>query len=292
MKQPLLAVEANFDLVKFPVMASAKLDGVRGIVEKGVIYSRSGKPIRNKFIQAYFKDHPELDGLDGELIVGDPNAKDVFLKTSSGVMSIDGQPEFFYYVFDSVKDPNLAYQKRHAKYVVPLANEHVIVLEQKLINNKTELEAYEELVVVKMGFEGLIIRDPNAVYKFGRSTSKEGILLKVRRFKDGEAIILDSVELLSNQNDAKQDVFGYTEHSSQKSGMVPMDTLGSFHVKDLKSGQIFNIGTGFSAEQRNEYWKKRKSLKGKLVKYRYFDVGVKDLPRFPVFHGFRDKIDM
>jgi DNA ligase-1 len=30
---------------------------------------------------------------------------------------------------------------------------------------------------------------------------------------------------------------------------------------------------------------------GKLVKYKYFAIGVKDAPRHPVFLGFRSKLD-
>lgn len=291
MKHPLLATEADFKTVKFPVFASAKLDGIRGIVESGVIYSRSGKPIKNLHVQKYFAAHPELNGLDGELIVGDPNAKDVFLQTTSGVMSIKGEPDFSYYVFDSVANPEMPYKQRHATYVAGYANDRVVVLEQKLLKNEAEVRAYEELVC-SLGYEGLIIRSPDAPYKFGRSSSKEGILLKVKRFKDAEAVVLDTVELLSNQNEAKEDVFGHTERSSEKAGMVPMGVLGSLNVKDVKTGQVFNIGTGFDAAQRASYWKQRAKLKGKICRYKFFEVGVKDLPRFPVFTGFRDKSDL
>ena len=40
------------------------------------------------------------------------------------------------------------------------------------------------------GYEGLMLRDPNGIYKFGRSSVKENILLKVKEFMDDEAEII------------------------------------------------------------------------------------------------------
>ena len=31
---------------------------------------------------------------------------------------------------------------------------------------------------------------------------------------------------------------------------------------------------------------------GRVVSYSHFEIGTKDLPRFPVFRGFREDIDM
>jgi DNA ligase-1 len=291
MKAPMLAVEAPKDL-KFPVLASAKLDGIRGIVEDGVLYSRSGKPIPNLFVQAFFKEHAEeLEGLDGELIVGPPNAKDVYLKTNSAVMTIKGEPDFNFYVFDWVNTPTLPYIERMRMIEEKSYTARIVVLQQLEITNDTELTSYEEKCL-QLGYEGLIVRSPTAPYKHGRSTAREGYLLKVRRFSDSEAEIIGFQEEMENTNLAKEDVFGHTERSSAKSGMVGKDTLGAVRVRDLKTGVEFSVGSGFTADQRKDFWIARKLLFGKIIKYRYFEVGVKDAPRFPTFHGFRDKIDM
>jgi DNA ligase-1 len=34
------------------------------------------------------------------------------------------------------------------------------------------------------------------------------------------------------------------------------------------------------------------TLAGKIAKYKHFEVGVKEAPRFPVFLGFRNPLDM
>lgn len=96
---------------------SEKLDGIRCIVFGGVAYSRSLKPIPNKSIQAYVEHHWEmLDGMDGELIVGDKNAPDVFNQSTSGVMRIEGDPEFTFWVFDRWH-PTATWLERYARLV-------------------------------------------------------------------------------------------------------------------------------------------------------------------------------
>lgn len=45
-------------------------------------------------------------------------------------------------------------------------------------------------------------------------------------------------------------------------------------------------------KNNEEIWNKQVELIGSTVKYKYFEIGVKDKPRFPIFCGFRDKRDM
>lgn len=302
--KPLLATEAPAPhLIKYPVMASPKLDGIRAIMTKEGPQSRSGKLIPSKKVQADFLTavtlFPELIGLDGELIVGSPKANDCFRVTTSAVMSVEKNPDFKYYVFDHVGKGaaygKTSFQNRY-DYILTLQKSGmlpswVVVLLQAEIVDAAALQEIEERYVA-LGYEGLIIRDPAAAYKHGRSSAKEGILLKVRRFKDSEATILDFVEELENQNEATKDAFGRTERSTHKDNKVGKNSLGSFVVEDVKTKVQFQVGTGYSADDRKLYWRNRHLLKGRIIKYRFFEVGVKDLPRFPVFQGFRDKRDM
>lgn len=290
--KPMLASEAPED-IKFPVFASNKLDGIRAIATKEGLQSRSGKLIPNLHIQSMFKENPQLIGLDGELIVGPPNAKDVFRVTTSAVMSIKGEPDFRYHVFDHVGIGTKPFTERNARLYEmkkqKLLPSWVVIVLQITIYNKTELDQVEETIVSE-GYEGLIIRSPTAAYKHGRSSAKEGILLKRRRFKDSEAVIIGYTEEMENLNVATKDAFGRTERSSHKDNLVGKGALGAWIVKDR--GMEFQVGTGYTRDERELFWKKRNSLVGKIIKYRYFEVGVKDLPRFPTFQGFRDKRDM
>ena len=76
-----------------------------------------------------------------------------------------------------------------------------------------------------------MIRTPDSPYKCGRSTEREGWLLKIKRFEDAEAVVLDTYEGMSNQNDAQRDAFGRTKRSLAQAGKVGRGELGGFVVR-------------------------------------------------------------
>lgn len=290
--RPMLGVNVDLDRLKYPVIVSPKLDGIRAIVKDGVVCSRSGKPIPNKHVQKLFSPY---HGLDGELIVDNPTDKNVFQNTVSGVMTEEDIPNVFYYVFD-LWNTSLQYKQRLGilSNIVKNINKtesNVIKVESLYCNSLKEVELREQQYL-QQGYEGLIIRNPNSYYKNGRSTLKEGGLLKLKRFKDGEAEVFGYSPLLHNNNPEELDELGYTVRSTSKSNMVELEALGSLEVLDIETGVAFNIGSGFTANQRKELWKEKEKLLGKIVKYKYFDVSILNAPRFPIFLGFRNKEDM
>jgi DNA ligase-1 len=135
-----------------------------------------------------------------------------------------------------------------------------------------------------------MLRDPYGTYKFGRSTVNDNILLKVKRFLDDEAELIDIQEKMSNQNPEELDAFGHIKRSASLEGMVPTGVAGTLIVR-TKDGMEFGIGSGLNYELRVELWNNKEKYLGKLVKYKYFPQGVKELPRHPVFLGFRDPED-
>ena len=288
MIRPMLGVNVDLDKLQFPVYASTKLDGVRAIVDNGVVYSRTGKPIPNKEVQKRFSNY---HGLDGELIVGNPTDKNVYKHTVSGVMTKEGIPNVIFNVFDiwNSKENYYSRDKELFKYNnIPYIN----IVNQHLITNIKELEEYE-LKVLSQGYEGVMIRKPDTLYKNGRSTIKSGELLKLKRFSDSEGIIKYCLPLMHNNNEAIIDELGYTSRSTCKDNKIADEMLGSFVVEDLKNpNMIFNIGSGFTKQERIDYWNKREELIGKIITYKYFTVGMQNLPRFPIFKGFRDRIDI
>jgi len=159
------------------------------------------------------------------------------------------------------------------------------------VNREAAILTWEESYLAA-GYEGVMLRHPDGPYKHGRSTAKEAWLLKVKRFVDAEAKVIGYSEAQHNANEAKRNELGQLERSSHKAGKVGKQTLGALMVKDLKTGVEFDIGTGFTESQRQLLWAQGDNLIGKVVKYKSQPTGVKDKPRFPVFLGFRDKVDM
>lgn len=282
----------QLEAIRYPKLASYKIDGIRAVNATCNLLSRSMKPIPNLHTRKLF-GRPEYQGLDGELVVGNPNDPNLMQQTSSGVMSIGGTPEVKWYIFDKWDEPAPYYQRgKKATAVVGSSPEsNIIWVRQTLINNVDELRSYEESAVNE-GYEGIMLRCPHSPYKQNRSTLREEYLLKVKRFEDSEAIVLDVKELMRNDNEATKDERGFTKRSSHAENKRAAGVLGALIVRDIRTNQEFDVGTGFTFEQRKNLWDGRKYLPGKIVKYKHFPVGVVDSPRFPIFIGFRDQRDM
>lgn len=289
--KPMLASPANLDTVRYPIFASPKLDGIRASVMGGKLLSRTLKEIPSKFIFDIFS-HPEYEGLDGELIVGDPTSPTCYRDTVSGVMAHDKSPIFTYWVFDLWNKPYWSFTSRRRQLVdqvYALSDcRRMRQVRHELIHDRQELDAYEQEKITE-GYEGIMLADPNATYKFGRATAKGGELLKVKRFVDAEAEIIGFEEEMFNGNEAQTNELGRTKRSTAAAGLVPKSTMGALVVRCRNTGVEFNIGTGFTAEDRQSFWDMREThVKFKtVVKFKSFPIGVKDKPRHPVFLGIR-----
>ena len=167
----------------------------------------------------------------------------------------------------------------------------VKLLRQDIVTNATELEEFY-LDALSKGFEGAMYRKINSPYKCGRSTLREGYLLKIKPFDPDEAEIIGFNQGETNLNEALKDAFGQTKRSSAASGKVLTDKLGSFHVRDMKTRVEFDCGTGLDDDQRKEIWANQRSYLGKIIRYKHQSVSADNVPRFPVFLSFRDKRDM
>jgi DNA ligase-1 len=142
-------------------------------------------------------------------------------------------------------------------------------------------------------------------YKYGRSTTREGSLLKLKKFEDSEALVIGMEEKMHNDNELQTNELGYAKRTSHIANLVPLGTMGALIVRDLRTGVVFNIGTGFTDQERAEWWagisskevvKTTDSAGGLIVmindpntvvKYRYFPNGSKGKPRFPTYLGIR-----
>ena len=304
--KPMLAASCDdINALRYPLLATPKIDGIRCLIIDGVAMSRSLKPIPNRFIQSVI-GKPEFNGLDGELLVGNS-----FQQATSGIMSEDGEPDFKFYVFDVWRDASRPgeYKHRVASFMTQLgrlgstdATRRIVPLLPVCVTDRAELDAYcaEQLT---LGHEGIMVRSPNGPYKQGRATFKEGYLTKIKPFEDAEATVVGFEERMHNANEAKTNALGRTERSSHKENLVPMGTLGALVCRNDKlwPGQTFNIGTGFDDALRAKLWEVRNlpwiatgplGLIGRTVKFKYQKIGTVDKPRIPVFLGFRDERDV
>lgn len=304
--KPMLAGKYRADKVeaKLPLLGQLKYDGIRVFVRDGYAYTRSLKPVRSSEIQSWVRNNSHfLEGMDGEIICGDPTAEGCFQRTSSFVMSYDKSDIFTFYVFDKWDEP-LTFEKRFA-IVEEVAGQWVMSndAEPKMKAADTRMlwtmddvnEFHEEMIA--QGQEGIILRDANSYYKFGRGSPVQCECIKMKEggWIDTECKILDFHEQLHNANEATIDNLGHTERSGHKENLIGKDTLGAISVSgSFPDGTPFDcrVGTGLDDEIRQKVWDHRQDYIDKIVKMKYFTVGIKDKPRFPTFLGFRDPDDM
>ena len=284
--KPMLADAVDLSILRYPVVVSPKLDGVRATFLNGRLRTRSLKPLANRAIQKILYPFP----LDGELIVGDANSKSVFRDTMKVVSAFDADiKDLKYHVFDMVTGDNFRERLKAAHDAID-GDEFMVPVPHAECSTENSLLQYEDWAL-NAGFEGVMLRDPVGKYKFGRSTAREGALLKMKRKLTSEARVIGFEEQMHNANELKTDALGYAERSSHQANMIPTGVLGALVVKDLKTGVEFNVGTGFTAEDRAGIWRQKDTLIWKLITYEYLPIGIKDKPRHPVFLGWRMEED-
>lgn len=301
--RPMLAIDVKGDLEELFTKPTdkdnhhtiqPKMDGIRAIsTEDGTLLSRTLKPIPNKFIQATMKRIARFDmaGLDGELVTYTDGKLDPFNTIQSKVMSEDGEPEFKFIVFDYAC-PDLYFSGRRQiaeKIIDRCKSGYLYLLNAYSVYDPRDLLISHECFK-KDGAEGTMFRTAFGKYKFGRSTWKEQYLVKIKDFHDDEATVVGFVEQMKNNNEKEKDNFGLAKRSSKKSNLVGKDTLGAL-VVDYK-GNLFQIGTGYDDATRKEIWDNQAKYLNQLVKFKYQEISVDQIPRFPVFLGFRSPEDL
>lgn len=321
----MLAAKAVDSKLKFPAKGQPKYDGIRAAVTGGKLLTRTLKEVPNREIFEALS-RPEFEGLDGELIVGSPTHADCYRTSVSFVMSRDETgADWAYYVFDKwdaigvvdletgAEEPP-GFTERYEQLVSTLLTIHRSVpsdLSARFrlvpttdVADAEALEAFEAECIAE-GHEGVILRDPDGLYKYGRATANQGQLIKLKRFSDSEAEVIGIEEEMYNGNEATVNALGRTERSSHKANKVGKGTMGKLLVRDCNPeseffGVEFAVGTGFTAAERQEWWDEawneptlfHPDLPPVIIRYKYFAVGIKDKPRHPVYLGLRYQADM
>ena len=266
---------------------SRKLDGLRTYILDGVAYSRANKKHKEAPFQHIIEQISQLNNntdyvFDGELIYLNPDGTEDFQKAISLARSDDRDilcDNLYFVVFDVInkqdfltKRPSLIFDDEYIflkGYLQPSKN-CLSWFETKLpnillINQVQEAEVETlKLACKENNWEGLMYRDGNASYEYKRTKS----LLKIKEMQDIELKLVNMEEGTGKfQN-----------------------TLGAFVVE--YENNLVKIGSGFTDEQRAEYWNNKDKYIGNYVKIQYFEKTTNQdgglSLRFPVFLCFRN----
>ena len=260
---PMLAgkiTAADLSQLDYPVIVQQKFDGVRCFLSNQGARTRTDKKIVNNYIGSQIEKYCH-EGMDGEIIIPGLEFSDV-----NGVVRSESSFEernFQFIIFDWAKYSDQPYTARYnyMRDLVAVARpDNIKIVKNSLCNNSEQVQFLFNYHIQK-GDEGIIIRDPNGYYKYGRSTVREGALLKLKYESTGTARIISVHPLVD------------------KEGIVK-DKLGAIEVVSNLYG-VFRIGSGFTEQQRKDYWES--DMIGRNVHFTFQQEGMKNKPRFPVF---------
>ena len=270
-----------------------KLDGVRAISilypsGKVDIFSRNGKELHNfnhlkemlkNTIKKKSINYPIV--LDGEIVSKNFQnlMKQIHRKTT--IQNSDASLCLFDIIpFENFKKGmyNVSYTKRSKTLLEwydenVVQNEKIKVIDKKIVNldepnGLAEFKSFNKEALMN-GNEGIMIKDPDSFYECKRSTT----WLKSKPFIE-ISLQVKNVEEGTGMNIVK---------------------LGAVIAEGEDDGKFFklNIGSGFTDEQRLNYWKKE-NLIGQIIEVRADSISKSQdgsywslrFPRFKTFRGF------
>lgn len=296
--------------IKFPCYIQPKSDGVRAINFTGRLTGRSLKEHANRFTTNFFSD-PLFIGLDGEMRAAAINHPDLCRLTTSALSRIEGMPEIHWTVFDYITEDTiyLPYGRRLSLLMQKMENmrhPNIQVTDNVYCGSMDDLLHHEE-TWLDDGYEGVIIRGIDAPHKSGRSTVREGGLLRIKRFIEEEAEVIGIEEGQTNLNVAQKNELGNTFRTSHKENCFPNGMIGNLQCRMLKDvydpqfktklllakDQIITVSAGkLSHAERLYYFVNQSEILHKIIKFKFFPKGGKDKPRFPNFQSFKIASDM
>ncbi|MEO1940665.1 MAG: DNA ligase, partial [Candidatus Thioglobus sp.] len=227
---------------------SEKLDGVRGFWDGEKLITRSGNLIHTP--SWFIKNYPPY-AIDGELWTkrGD------FENISSIVRTKNADQRWRQITHQIFEVPNqsgglldrLAILKT---YLVANPNTPIRIIPQVAISIKKQLSDYLEDVVNDNG-EGVVVRNPNALYQTGRLSSA----LKVKKYFDTECIVLKILP-------------GNGKY---------INMMGSV-VCQTDTGKQVKIGSGFKHKDRVN-----PPIVGSKITFKYYGFTNKGNFKYPVY---------
>jgi DNA ligase-1 len=279
--------------LKYPLLASYKLDGIRCIFKDGQMYSRTLKSFPNVKLQerfselATFTKNKEII-LDGELL-----AKSLTFNELSGItrqLNMQLPEDLKFYCFDMIRyeDFNLGFRRRISNLETSdIRYYYMETVKQWSIFKLEEIEPLYENALA-WGCDGLILRDPDGRYKFGRGTIKEGLIYKMKPFQTFDAKIIEIIQATEVREGAEKKIneLGRSVTSKKKDDRILIEKASAFVV--MYKGRELKVTIAMTDEEKTEVWKNQNKYLGRWIEYKGMLVGSKDLPRHPVFLRFRD----
>jgi len=252
--------------IKYPAYVQPKLNGVRCLAKKvsnnKIVYmTRKGKEYTTleHLTPTLLSIMKVGQILDGEIYIHGMKFQNIVrlvkkLRPESKNLE--------YHVYD-LADSNMKFTDRFVELcMIAEGNDKngIIVVSTPSVKFESEVYAYHNNYV-SLGYEGVIIRNRDGMYKFDNRSSD---LQKYKQFEDAEFEIVGG-----------------------EMGTGLHDGCVIFRVK-TKKNQFFNVYPRGSLEMRKEMYTNIKSYIGKMLTVRYQELSEDGIPIFPVGIEVRD----
>jgi DNA ligase-1 len=251
------------------------------------MYTRNGKVLENfshitQYLEGFIEEFGRSYMLDGEIMSGSFNELMRQVHRKDNVSAADAVLNLFDIVplVEFKAGKSVMAQKRRSAFLKNFENifndsGFITIVPQREFNLDSMIEEIEfkdyMKEMVAAGYEGVMVKCPNAPYECKRSTS----WLKIKPFIE-VSLTVTSVEEGTGRNAGK---------------------LGAVVCEGTDDGKriVVNVGSGFTDEQRAEFWEARDSLVAQVVEVRADattrnqdseDVYSLRFPRFLRFRGF------
>lgn len=259
-----------------PFILTEKLDGINlTVINSDTIkmYTRNGKEVTNlSQLESEYKTLPKGVYCGEVLYSGEiTDRNELYRNTVSEIHTDKEDKQVVHNLFDYITLEDWDKKKTATTY-----NESFRFL-QSIISEKTP-----HIKIVTKVFQGICsIGQIDQMLAKAKAKNWEGLML---RYEDSKYEWKRSKNLIKLKPMYNIDlrITGYGEH---KNG----NKLGQFAVKYF--GETVFVGSGYSDEERIEFWQKREEMIGKIIEIQYMEEtqnkdGKKSL-RFPVFKRLR-----
>ena len=227
---------------------SEKYDGLRGYWDGRKLWTRQGNLIHAP--DYFLAELPRDIVLDGELWIGHGKFEETISIVRSETPD-DRWKSVRFMVFDAPQAKGTFEERmQFLRVTLPEKNRFVRVVTQERCQGVAQLLAERDRIV-RLGGEGLMLRQPESAYEPGRSPT----LLKVKPYDDAEATVI--------------------AHEPGKGKFA--GKLGALRVR-TDDGREFSIGSGLTEADRES-----PPPVGTVITYRFRGLTAKGLPRFPSY---------
>ena len=301
----------DLSTITYPIMGSMKIDGMRILFYKGKILTRSLKQFQNKQLREKFEPIRKFSEernliLDGELYSHELTFQEIIsfgmtqdltdkksVKKLGCIKKIPSHLKF--YCFDVVHNANFDLEFKFRYQDVKTfsnmidCNKNIIEpMNHKYLYNRKEIEdCFGQ--ALDHGYEGVILNNPNGIYKKGRVTINEANGYKIKPFHyfDGQIIGVEQSTVVDPNSKKITNELGRSQTSRKKDDRILIEKASAFRV--MYEDKELKVTLAMNDKQKEEVWKNKEQYIGKWITYKGMLVGAKDVVRHAVFERYRDE---